>query len=1270
MTTKPSVAGMEGRLSQRDRGPLASYGLAVGFSILAILPSVLVQDRHLLPVFLFCYIAALAASWYGGLGPGLTAVAITLLAAWYFVIPQVNSFAIAEIADAVRLLTYVPVAVVTAIIVARFRDLKLRTDALLMAEREAREATEKAEHRNASLLESIGDAFYSLDADWRFTYVNRHAEQLLRQSRDGLLGRSIWEEFPESRGTIFEQNYKVVAETRKTRSFETYYAPLGFWTEVRAFPRDDGGVSVFFQDVNERHRLVSELGKNAQRFERTFNLAGVGIAHVGADGRWLRVNQRFCDLVGYTRPEMLSRTFQDITHPEDVDRDVELYRRLKAGEIDRYSIEKRYLHKNGSVVWVNLTVSMMHDSGGHQYAIAVAEDINERKAGEERLLALSAIVESSEDAIFGKTLQGVITTWNSGAAKMYGYSAAEIVGRPVSVLIPPGQQDEMPRVLARLAMGEHIGNYETVRMRKDGSLIDVSLNLSPIRDRSGRIIGASTIARNITQIKQRTSELESLLNNAPVGLAFFDREYRFLRINGALAEMNGLPAGEHIGRTLREIVPENAGAVEPILDEVFRTGRTVEREITGGTRREPGVIRTWITGFYPVFAGASEPFAVGAYVVEITDRKQAEQRVRQSEERLQTIIENLAEGLVVVDAEGAALHWNRNALHMHGYERHMDELIFLSNLVDTYELSALDGRVISFEDWPVRRMLRGEEVRDYELVVHNKKDNWERIFSYTGVLVPATQEQPQIGLLTIRDVTERKRTEQALRESEQRFRMLADNMSQFAWMADENGRIFWYNKRWFEYTGTSFEEMEGWGWQKVQHPDHVERVVKKIAHCFKTGEIWEDTFPLRGKDGQYRWFLSRAVPIRDKDGKVLRWFGTNTDITAQSHAEEALREREQELVEANRLAETSLAQLRATIDSMTEGVYVGDERGEPLLFNPALLRIYGFSPDASPRSLGELVSLVEVLDVDGKPVPASERPIMRALRGEAVRQLELKIRQKDTGKEMVLSHNAAPVRDASGRAMMSVVTVEDITALKQAEKALLQSEKLASVGRMAATIAHEINNPLETVMNAIYLASTYPGVPEQARVSLELAERELERVAHITRQTLGFYRDPGKPLVLDAANIIRSVLDLYAPRIAGRKIVLKEEAHAGSEIAATEGELRQILSNLIANSIDAINGAGTLYLRCRRLTVSGDARRVRVTVADTGSGIAQEHLGLIFEPFFTTKAELGTGLGLWVTHQLVHKNGGDIRVRSRKGCGTVFTLWFPAAVSSQSEAAD
>ncbi len=193
-------------------------------------------------------------------------------------------------------------------------------------------------------------------------------------------------------------------------------------------------------------------------------------------------------------------------------------------------------------------------------------------------------------------------------------------------------------------------------------------------------------------------------------------------------------------------------------------------------------------------------------------------------------------------------------------------------------------------------------------------------------------------LAVSRDITAQKAVEQSLSASEQRFRALADNIAQFAWMADPSGSIFWYNQRWFDFTGTTLEDVRGWGWQKVHHPDHVARVVEKIRSCFESGEIWEDTFPLRGADGTYRWFLSRAMPIRDDNNRIVLWCGTNTDITDQRNASNRLRQ-------LARLIELSHEAI--LVRSVTDGI---------LLWNRGCEDLYGFSrEEALGRNKNELL---------------------------------------------------------------------------------------------------------------------------------------------------------------------------------------------------------------------------------------------------------------------------------------------------------------------------
>src|SRR5215467_6533980 len=212
--------------------------------------------------------------------------------------------------------------------------------------------------------------------------------------------------------------------------------------------------------------------------------------------------------------------------------------------------------------------------------------------------------------------------------------------------------------------------------------------------------------------------------------------------------------------------------------------------------------------------------------------------------------------------------------------------------------------------------------------------------------------------------------EKALRESEARFRELADNISQFAWTADQSGRRYWYNKRWHDYTGTTLKEMEGWGWQKVHHPDHVDRVVQRIQQSFETGTPWEDTFPLRGRDGSYRWFLSRALPIRNEVGDVIRWFGTNTDVTEQIEAEKALRELNETLEQR---VEAEIRERLQIWNASQDLLVVADLDGTYLSVNPSWTAMLGWSasdligktsqwllhPDDRERTRAEYCRLIE-----------------------------------------------------------------------------------------------------------------------------------------------------------------------------------------------------------------------------------------------------------------------------------------------------------------------
>ena len=246
----------------------------------------------------------------------------------------------------------------------------------------------------------------------------------------------------------------------------------------------------------------------------------------------------------------------------------------------------------------------------------------------------------------------------------------------------------------------------------------------------------------------------------------------------------------------------------------------------------------------------------------------------------------------------------------------------------------------------------------------------------------------------------------------------------------------------------------------------------------------------------------------------------------------------------------------------------------------------------------------------------------------------------------------------------------EITGRQKAEEALVRSEKLASVGRMAAVLSHEINNPLESVTNLLFLAQTAERVPDEVRNYLETADGELRRIAHITRQTLGFYREVATPATVRVLELLDTVVDLLHAKIVSGAATVSVECDAHLQLTAFQGELRQVFSNLLRNSLDAMPQGGAIVLRAAAACARDGRPSIRISVADNGHGISRAALSQIFQPFFTTKGLVGNGLGLWVSKQIIEKHEGTIQVRSRiNGAfqGTTFSVVLPVAGESATE---
>ena len=349
---------------------------------------------------------------------------------------------------------------------------------------------------------------------------------------------------------------------------------------------------------------------------------------------------------------------------------------------------------------------------------------------------------------------------------------------------------------------------------------------------------------------------------------------------------------------------------------------------------------------------------------------------------------------------------------------------------------------------------------------------------------------------------------------------------------------------------------------------------------------------------------------------------------------------------------------RSTLTGLGDAVIATDGKGHVTFLNSMAEKLMGTTLSVTRGKYIENVFPI-FNETTLKPVDNPVKKVME--HGAIIGLANHTVLLNTNGTYIPIEDSAAPIRDGRGRIVGVVMVFRDATTERKSQEVLRKTEKLAAAARLAATVAHEINNPLEAIGNLIYISKGTEGLPESAFTNLSLAEEELSRVSHITRQTLGFYRESKLPNEVDLPTLVESVLNIYSNKFRTKNITLLRDFHDCPPIQALAGELKQAVANLISNAADAVPHAGTI---CVRINCHEDATThiVKIIVEDDGPGIAPEHRDHIFEPFFTTKKDVGTGLGLWVTKEIIERHSGTVEVRSMNGTGpsgTAFSITLP-----------
>jgi PAS domain S-box-containing protein len=517
-----------------------------------------------------------------------------------------------------------------------------------------------------------------------------------------------------------------------------------------------------------------------------------------------------------------------------------------------------------------------------------------------------------------------------------------------------------------------------------------------------------------------------------------------------------------------------------------------------------------------------------------------------------------------------------------------------------------------------------------------------------------------------------KQTQGTLRESEERFLAMANGMPQLAWIAPADGAINWYNQRWYEFTGTTFEQMQGWGWQSVHHPDFLPKVLAAWKTAIAEGNPLEMEFPIRGADGLFRAFLTRVMPLKDSAGRVVRWFGTNTDIEELKRTEERLAVQAEELRRSRQALETQSLMLQSVLDSIDEGLVAADKNGKFIVWNSAATRIVGMGAENVPPGEWNAHYGVYLPDTT-TPLPDEQNPLSRAIQGE-VCTAEIFVRNREIGEGVWLGISGAPLKGSDGSSRGGVVAFRDITQKRAAELEMRKlnedlEERIAKrTQQLEATnheleafsysVSHDLRSPLRHIgsYSRILVSDFGPAMPAEAREHLRHIESAVSRMGLLIDALLKMALLHRRSLRLDHSElnpIVDEVIAMLEPECRGRDVEWRV-----AKLPALDCDpvlIAQVFQNLIGNALKYSRGRARAVIEVD--SIQRQDKPPIIFVRDNGAGFNMEYAEKLFGVFqrFHSESEFeGTGVGLATVHRIVRKHGGMIWAEAEPDHGATF----------------
>ena len=978
-------------------------------------------------------------------------------------------------------------------------------------------------------------------------------------------------------------------------------------------------------------------------FQETFGLITLGIGHVSSTGRWLRANETLCEIVGYSRKELLAKTLRETTHAEDAaDLQTSMQQVLKDG-IQTVSFDIRAVRKDGFPVWVNVTLTpVRYAAGGIRYIAMVVEDISGRRRMEDGIRLFRTAVQSLPLGITISDLDGKVIFLNSAEAKMHGYTVDELLGRDARLLAPPlGQTGPTLRdLIARNLIGNSPFTREAENIRRDGTVFPVTISSMPVRDMRGEPLGLVSVSEDITERKRMLDALQEsehryrgLFENASDAIFIADVATGILTdCNVKACELLGMARDEIIGMHQSKLHPpeQDKEYRERFSDvnEQQRQGMSTDSVVC----RKDGK-RVWVDISANLFESGGRKFVMGIFR-DMTQRKQAEEQqvlwmnqLRESEARFRELADLLPQPVFESNVHGVLTFMNRSGFEQFGY-RAQD----LAGGLHTLHIVAPEDRERALDN--IQKIFGGDKRVGNEYTAVRKDGTRFPVIVSSSLIV---RDGKPAGLRSmVTDITERKLAEDEVRHNRERLQLLVDRMPLGFILWTRDSRVELWNPMAETIFGYSAHEAVGRSADDLIVPPEVRSQVVVVWE-----RLWEGDATAHSenenltKDGRRIYCSWYNTPLKAADGTVIGALSMVRDVTERRKIEHALSQGKQDW--------------ENTFDTITDMITIHDEDFNIIRSNKAAAQILGLPwLEMGKAKCYQLYH--------GTDSPPGDCPSCRSLvsgRPSVNEQFEPHL-----GKHLEI--RAIPRHDANGKLSGLIHVVRDITDRKQAEaeKAKLEAQlreaqKMEVIGSLAGGVAHEVRNPLNAIMALTdALDQEVGGNPEYKDFMMHM-RTQVDRLTTLMNDLLELGKpvEQGKLRTESLTEICAVSIDAWkqSKHGRGREVMAALSGSAeGTYIRADAKKLQQVFINLLDNAVQHSSEGSPI--RIDVLPPAGG--RIEVQVIDQGAGIPADILPRVFDTFFTTRRG-GTGLGLSIVKHIIEKHGGTISLANndpQPGC--------------------